>query len=161
MSVTVRPFRRGGWEVDIRWRTPQGKRMRERRVLKVSSKSASKRWGDNRERELLVNGLGGKPKEVPTLEEFAPRFVAGHAVANRQKPSGIAHKEGILRMHLVPLLGKKKLDAITNEDVQRIKSRLHHRKPKTVNNVLTVLNTMIKKAVEWAVLDRMRARCGC
>ena len=59
-------------------------------------------------------------------------------------------------MHLIPFLGKKKLDAISNEDVQRLKSRLHNRSPKTVNNVLTVLNTMLKKAVEWVVLDRMR-----
>jgi hypothetical protein len=154
MSVTVRPFRAGGWEVDIRWRTPQNERVRERRVLKVSSKSAAKRWGENRERELLLNGPGTKPKEVPTFDEFAPLFVQGHAVANRQKPSGIAHKEGVLRTHLIPFLGKKKLDAITNEDVQRLKSRLHARSPKTVNNVLTVLNTMLKKAVEWAVLDR-------
>ena len=27
--------------------------------------------------------------------------------------------------------------------------------PKTVNNVLTVLNTLLKRAVEWDVIDRM------
>ena len=37
--------------------------------------------------------------------------------ANRQKPSGIAAKETILRVHLVPLLGDKRLDAITSEGV--------------------------------------------
>ena len=36
------------------------------------------------------------PKEVPTLREFAPRFLDGHARANRQKPSGIAAKEMII-----------------------------------------------------------------
>jgi hypothetical protein len=29
-----------------------------------------------------------------------------------------------------------------------------------VNNVLTVLNTMLKKAVEWGVLDRMPCMVG-
>ena len=48
-----------------------------------------------------------------------------------------------------------KLDAITNERVQGIKTHLTNRAPKTVNNVLTVLNTLLKKAVEWAVIDRM------
>ena len=36
----------------------------------------------------------------------------------------------------------KRLDAITTEDVQRVKTRLNHRSPKTVNNVLTVLNVL-------------------
>ena len=42
------------------------------------------------------------------------------------------------RVHLIPLLGSKKLDAITNEDVQRLKHGFK-KAPKTVNNVLTVL----------------------
>jgi hypothetical protein len=75
---------------------------------------------------------------VPTLEEFAPRFINGYANANRQKPSGIAAKETILRVHLVPALGAKKLDAITNEVVQGLKHALRGKSAKTVNNVLTV-----------------------
>ena len=47
-------------------------------------------------------------KEVPTLREFAPRFMDGHARANRQKPSGIAAKEMILRVHLLPAFGTPK-----------------------------------------------------
>ena len=54
-------------------------------------------------------------KEVATLETFAPRFVDGHARANRHKPSGIAATESIIKWHLVPALGAKRLDAITNE----------------------------------------------
>ncbi|AMY11933.1 hypothetical protein LuPra_05203 [Luteitalea pratensis] len=56
----------------------------------------------------------------------------------RIKPSGIAHKELVLKNHLLPMLGAKRLDAITDEDVQQLKYRLRHRKPRTVNNVLTV-----------------------
>jgi integrase len=92
---------------------------------------------------------------VPTLRAFAPRFLDGHARATRQKPSGIAAKEMILRVHLEPTLGHKKLDAISNEDVQQLKYRLAKKAPKTVNNILTVLNTLLKKATEWQVLDRM------
>ena len=50
------------------------------------------------------------------------------------------------------------MDSISNEDVQRLKSQLSDRKPKTVNNVLTVLNMLLKKAVDWNVIDRMP--CG-
>ena len=113
------------------------------------------RWGQDRERHLLLHGLPQPKKEVPTLKEFAPRFLDGHARANRQKPSGIAAKEVLLRVHLVPFLGQKQLDAITNEDVQRLKRGWCTKAPKTVNNALAVLSVLLKKAVEWDVIDRM------
>ena len=154
MSVTVRPYRRGGWEVDITVRLPNGSRWRERSKAPVSSKTAAMRWGEDRERHVLQHGLPEPKKEVPTLEQFAPRFLDGHARANRQKPSGIVSKESILKRHLIPLLGVKALDAITTEHVQNLKRHLKDRTPKTVNNVLTVLNVLLKKAVEWDVIER-------
>ena len=155
MSVTVRPYRRGGWEVDIVFRLPSGETYRERRKAPNRAKSAAQRWGQDRERHLLQNGPPQATQEVPTLEEFAPRFLDGHARANQQKPGGIAHKEGILRSHLRPFLGTRRLDAITAEDVQQLKHRLGKLAPKTVNNTLTVLSTLLKKAVEWDVIERL------
>jgi integrase len=79
----------------------------------------------------------------------------GHVRANRQKPSGITAKASILRVHLVPLFGSKRLDAIETEDVQQLKHALGDRAPKTINNALVVLSTLLKKAVEWGVIERM------
>src|SRR5688572_9634533 len=115
MSVTVRAYRTGSWMVDINTRRSSGARHRERRRLSVASKSAAQRWGHDRERHLLQHGRPQPRKEMPTLTAFAPRFVEGHCLANRQKPSGIAAKEMILRVHLIPALGHKPLDAISNE----------------------------------------------
>src|SRR5262245_46909119 len=115
MSVKVRTFRRGGWEVDINVLLPSGERFRERRKAPTTSRSAAMRWGEAREREVLLTGLPKPKREVPTLQEFAPRFLDGYAKANRQKPSGVAAKETILRIHLVPVLGARRLDEITNE----------------------------------------------
>jgi len=39
---------------------------------------------------------------VPTLREFGPRWIEGHAKALRQKRTGIETKEMILRAHLYP-----------------------------------------------------------
>lgn len=61
----------------------------------------------------------------------------------------------IVRVHLVPALGTRPLDTITNEDVQRLKHRLLKKAPKTVNNILTVLNVMVKKAAEWGIIERV------
>src|ERR1700676_4485649 len=155
MSVTVRPYRRGGWEVDILFRLPDGSRHRERCKAPMASKSAAQRWGEDRERHLLQHGPLHPKKEVPTLSEFTDRFLDGYARANRQKPSGIAAKETILNVHLIPMLGIKKIDAITSEQVQHLKERLAHRAPKTVNNVLAVLNKLLKTAVDWNIIERM------
>ena len=107
---------------------------------------------------LLVNGKPDRAKEAQqtaTLREFAPRFIEGHAKANRLKASGIAAKESVLRIHLIPTLGDKPLAAITTEDVQQLKSALNARSPKTVNNILTVLSVLMRTAVEWNVIDHV------
>jgi integrase len=92
-----------------------------------------------------VNGENSRAKVQNVREDSS---------ANRHKPSGVEGKESILRVHLLPLLGAKKLDAINNEDVQRLKSKLLDKAPKTVNNVLSVLNTLLRVAVEWKVIER-------
>ena len=56
---------------------------------------------------------------------------------------------------MIPAFGQRHLDAIKTEDIQQLKSQLGTKAAKTVNNVLTVLNTLLKKAVEWGVIDRM------
>src|SRR3954463_6633199 len=161
MSARIRPYRRGGWEVDIRVVAPDDSReIRERKRAPMSARSAAVRWAESRERVLFERLMkppqdNTPPKEVPTLREFASRFLDGHARANRQKPSGIAAKEMILRVHLVPAFGHKKLDAIKSEDVQHLKSRLSTKAANTVNNILTVLNVLLKKAVEWEVIERV------
>jgi integrase len=160
MSVTIRPYRKGGWEIDIRVVTPDDTRqLRERKRSPLSSRSAALRWAEGRERVLfqrLMDPAQQTPrKEAPTLRAFAPRFMDGHARANRQKPSGIAAKEMILRVHLLPALGHKRLDAIKSEDVQRLKRNLDAKSPKTVNNILAVLSVLLKKAVEWEIIERM------
>ena len=157
MSVKIRAYKRGGCEADIRF-TVSGKEHRVRKKAPVNSKSGARRWAEDLERELITKALAGpapEPKEVPTLQEFAPRFLAGYAVANRQKASGISAKESILRVHITPLLGAKRLDAIMNEDVQVLKAKLGGSAPKTVNNVLTVLNTLMKTAMSWNIIDRL------
>ena len=153
MSVKLGRYRRGGWEVDINLRLPNGRRHRERSKAPVPSKSAAQRWGEDRERHLLQHGLPESKREVPTLKEFTPRFLDGYARANRHKPSGVAQKETTIRVHLIPQLGAKRLDAITTADVQQLKHAMRGKAPKTVNNGLTVLNKIADVAVEWGVIS--------
>jgi hypothetical protein len=70
MSVTVRPYVNGGWEVDIRIPLPDGTDIRERRKAPATSKSAAQKWGEARERVLLVSG---KPKPAHKEVSTYPR----------------------------------------------------------------------------------------
>jgi integrase len=58
-------------------------------------------------------------------------------------------------MQLIREIGTRTPDTISNEQVQRLKLSLHDKSPKTVNNVLSVLNVLLKQALEWGVLDKM------
>jgi integrase len=165
MTVKVREWKKGkqvGFEVDIRFTYPDGAPLRRRIKAPVESKSAAKRWGEAKERELLirpspilVQRQEEQRKEVPTLREFAPRVIAQHARANRQKASTIHAKERIFENHLHPALGHAQLDRITDELVQRLKSDLSCKAPKTVNNILTVLGKTLRLAVKWKEIGTM------
>ncbi|HEY8075114.1 MAG TPA: site-specific integrase, partial [Labilithrix sp.] len=156
--------KRVGFEVDIRFEWPDGTPFRQRLRAPVSTKSQAMACGRAREVEILGAGKDcdlarsrrDKPtsieKEVPTLETFAERFIEGYARANQQKASTVDTKKRILKNHLIPLLGSKRLDEITNEDIQRVKGHLAHRKRKTVNNVINVLSKLLNVAVEWGVI---------
>jgi len=65
MSVTIRPYRKGGWEGDVVV-TPDGaRRARERRHSPLASKTAALRWAEGRERllfQLFVNPELDQPK---------------------------------------------------------------------------------------------------
>jgi integrase len=149
-----------GWEVDIRVVLPDGRRFRERVKSPVSSKSGSLRWGQQREALLLTQG--GRQREepteqpaVPTLEKFWSRYVAEHCEAVRLKPSTIAQKEAVFAYYLKPRFGTRRLDDIRDTDVAKLKADLKALNPKTVNNVLVTLSTVLKAAKEWGVITAL------
>ncbi len=141
------------WIVDVMFAHVGGTAERVRKVSPVQTRRGAEEY----ERQLRAALLNPPPKkkEVPTLAQFAPRFIEGYARAKRLKASGIHTKESILRGHLLPTFGSRRLDEITDEPVAKLVARLGTRSRKTVNNVLTVLNKLLRVAVKWKVLDAM------
>ena len=173
--VKVRKYRRRGkptgcWEADVRLELPSGEFYRERIRTDLTGRSGALRWANAREVEVLrlagqgldvaairarLNGTEVEEEaKVPTLAEFQESFI-GHAKANRQKASTVYAKESMLRVHLIPTLGTKRLDEITEADVQVLKVSLAERKPKTVNNVLNCLSKLLKVAKKLGDIDEM------
>ena len=177
--VKVRQYRRrgkpsGSWEVDVRLTLPSGAAYRERVRVPVTGRTNARRWAEARETEVLTlarqgldaaairSKLQGKEVEeankkaaISTLETFKARFVKEHLVAERRKPSSIDAVESIFREHLAPLLGAKPLDAITDSDIQVLKAKRADKSPKTTNNLLAALGSMLRRAAEWGVIQRV------
>ena len=123
MSVNVRRYRKSAWEVDISVRMPDGVKLRERVVAPVSSKSGALRWVEERLRLLLLQGPPKPTKELPLLKDFKRRYIEGYVRANRLKENGVAAKESMLKNHILPQLGDKRLDKINDECVQKLKGK--------------------------------------
>lgn len=145
--------RNGRWVVDFYFHHPDGRTERIRRASPVNTR----RGAQDYERQLRAAMLEGRRSagEIPRIEEFGPRWVEDYAVANRQAPSSVRSKEVILRTHIYPVMGSKRLDEIGPEDVQRLKRKLANHAPKTVNNVLSVLGAMLRTAVDWRIIGSL------
>ena len=59
---------------------------------------------------------------MPTLNEFAPTYLAAARAHN--KPSSVAGKEMWLRVHILPRLGKLRLDQVTYAVIEDFKLAL-------------------------------------
>lgn len=125
------------------------------------------------ERRAIAEALGlGPPQEEvrppgSTLSDFAPTFLASSEVAN--KHSSVSSKEQILRDHLLPALGHLPLRGVTYSIIEDHKIHLLSTglSRKTVNNILTVLRSMLSLAAkrgmipsipqfEWLKVDRQK-----
>ncbi len=90
MSVVVKPRMRGGFQVTIRFRWPDRSVYRDRRVLDVRTETQARKWGEQREREVLAAGQPrpDQPKRktptVPTVTTLSTDWLQKHGAASRQ-----------------------------------------------------------------------------
>jgi integrase len=160
MSVRRRKWRdpatgalREVWMTDIVFQHADGREERVRKVAPVQTRRGAEQY----ERQLRASLLAPPParKEAPTLGEFVTRYMEGHVMANRLKASSIVGKQSIFKHHLIPRLGQRRLDQISDEDIQQLKAALSDRTRKTVNNVLTLLSNVLHVAVKWKLISQM------
>jgi integrase len=109
-------------------------------------------------REVLAQALLGsdpqdKRKElrtIPTLRDFV---VAQYVPFAKDSKRSWRTDETILRIHVVPALGKKHLDEISNRDIAELLRRLRQDgyATGTTNRVLVLLRYMYNLAKKWGV----------
>jgi len=123
--------------VDIAYTYPDGRLERIRKVSPLQTRRGAEQY----ERALLQALVEGtyRSKEdiraVPTLATFADEFIENYARANN-KPSELSGKKTAFRLHLVPALGRLRLDEIGPREIEKFKGQkiTEGYKPHTINN---------------------------
>ena len=105
---------------------------------------------------LAEAATGGDPsahrkakRDAPTMAEYAKRYLAEHA-RTKKKPLSVEADERNLRNHVLPALGRLKVDAVSRADVQRF----HHAMkatPGAANRCLALVSKMLNLAEKWGL----------
>jgi integrase len=153
---------KGHWFYRKMVRLPDGRRVRIFGVPTTVGLPDSKEGAEQAERDHLTRVLKTgevtqtppPPMEVPTFREFVPILMASSAVSNKE--SWQRSKEIMLRLHLVPYLGDKRLNEIGFAVIEDLKITLANKNcgnqtmrklsKKTINNCLAVLHRALSLA---------------
>lgn len=143
MPVRVR---KGIWVVDVTYRHPDGT---SQRVVKRSPVQTEK--GAGRYEKQLVHALATgqykKPKAaVPTVQDFSMGYLERYATNN--KKSSARSERHLLAGHVLPLLGRLRVDSVGYADVEALKAKLLEKKlsPKSINNAVSALTGLLQDA---------------
>lgn len=92
-----------------------------------------------------------RTKTSPTVADLADRFLTEHLPAKKRPPRArtIASYESLLRCHVLPTLGAKKVAAVTNSEIERLHLSMRDT-PYAANRVLTVLGQAFDQAERWS-----------
>jgi integrase len=159
--VKVRPWltkdgRQEGWEVDIRFRWPSTRRWHRVRLKSpVTSKTGSKRWGEEHEAALLERGPTPEPPPrppAPTLKAFGARWMSEYCEANQLALATRRNREVMLRVHIYPVLGERPIDELGPADYDRLKAEKKKMSPRSVNNFLMLLHKVLTTAKDWGLI---------
>jgi len=94
-----------------------------------------------------INASSYQPTRIATIEEFAKRF--REEVLARRKPSTVRSANSHFDGHILPELGKLRLDRVGPENQQVFINSLQGASRKTVLNILSTLSSMLTTAKNW------------
>ncbi len=102
---------------------------------------------------LAEVATGGDPsatrkakKKAPTIADLAERYMAEHAP--RKKSRSAENDERLWRLHILPALGKKKVVAVTRENVARLHGAMRSN-PVNANRTASLLSKAFNLAEIW------------
>jgi integrase len=155
--MPIRKVREHVYDIDFIYRHPDGRRERIRQRFKGAKKHA---FEEERRllRALQEGAYNSNRKTAPELRKVAGDFLAKYAETNN-KPSEVDSKRMILDKHILPALGKLRLDEITAQRIEDYKAaKLGEERPlkaKSINNHLSVLRTLLTEAAHQGLIESL------
>jgi integrase len=125
-------------------------RVQRRTPLGTKKEYPSKRLAERKLEQILcrINAVEYRPGRVATLNEFAERWKV--EILTKYKPSTKCSAGSHLNLHILPYLGKLRLDAIGVENQQAFVTHLADDVSyKSVLNILSTLTSMLTTAKNW------------
>ncbi len=156
--MPVRRHPDGKWRFRKIVKLADGTKARISGTPPINTKVAAEE-AERREIELVLRAPTHEParKEVPTFEEwFHGRFWTERLLSRQQSAGELANKECIYKYHLGPFFQAMRLDDIGTAQVAAFRAELIGKKlsAKTVNNILAVLSTAMKYAVDAEMIPK-------
>lgn len=129
-------------------------RTRPQVVLGTKHELPTKRLAARKLDEILsrINASTYQPTRTATVSEFAERW--RREVLAKRKPSTVRAAKSHLDCHILPQLGKLRLDQIGPENQQIFINQLVGASRKTVLNILSTLSAMLTTAKAWGYSAR-------
>ncbi len=159
-----------------RWRTPDGRRLNRRLGPKRTPGGAdglTRSQAEQAFRRIQAAEAAARPSERDAVPEIVTVDQATELLRDRLTIEGarLSYRqncESMQRVHISPTLGKRKVGAVSTQDIERLARAMLARgsTPKTVRNVITFLHAVFALAVKngWApanpVADAARPRRG-
>jgi integrase len=143
----------GRWREDVMRSDGSVQRIRRSFVIGTRTEFPTRRLAERQFETLLarINAPSYRPGRVASLAEFADRW--RREVLIHHKPSSIKAANSHLRCHILPLLGKTKLEELGMEVQQGFITRLAEAVArKTAINVMGTLSVMLSTAKNWGYI---------
>lgn len=154
-SIRQRPD--GRWEARLTLGYDEGTGKRKTLSIYGATQKEVKRKLTEKLRQLDTNTYIADDKR--TISQYLDAWFA-EFIEPTQKPYTITTYRGIIKNHLKPNIGAVRLCDLTTEQVQKMVRKLVSagKAPKTIKNVLTVLNSALEQAVKAQTIQRNPAR---
>ncbi len=161
--IKLRPWKgtKNEFEADIIVNGPNGRTLRKRVKAPVTGKSNAERWARSVEQDLLAQLLAPEPEPekppAPTFEAFSVVFL-DLCRANRLGVNTLMNYEVHLRLYLLPVLARRRLDEVKPADITAIKASLAKKARSTMTEVLKTLRRLFSVAVAQGLLEHEPVR---
>ena len=134
------------------YRTPNGQQRRPKigdhdPMSCEEAREIARQWLANSRTGGDVSAKRKADRDAPTVADLAARYLSEHAEL-KKKPRSVASDRALLRLHILPALGRMKVASVARADV----SKLHYamrRTPGAANRTLALLSKMFNLAEKW------------